>query len=123
MVITLVYDGHLRSLYILPYNPFVTNSFAGLLELPADLTPLLTLESLGRRWTCFLALTLSGLSSIATGLIHPGSFRLHRSSAVFNSCYNIFRIMRRDNLVGGGGSLFISRLVFFILLRYIGLFD
>lgn len=71
MVITLVYDGHLRSLYILPYNPFVTNSFAGLLELPADLTPLLTLESLGRRWTCFLALTLSGLSSIATGLIHP----------------------------------------------------
>lgn len=74
MGIALVYDGHVRSLAILPYNVFVTNSVAGLLELPADLVPVFTLDHLGRRWTCFGALFLSGIAAIASGLLPAGSF-------------------------------------------------
>jgi hypothetical protein len=37
MLITVVYDGHVRSLSILSYSVFITNSVAGALELPADL--------------------------------------------------------------------------------------
>jgi len=68
-VITVVYDGHLRSLSILSYNVFVTNSIAGALELPADLMPILTMDSFGRRWTLSGGLILSGTAAIATGLV------------------------------------------------------
>ncbi|XP_045031392.1 solute carrier family 22 member 5 isoform X2 [Daphnia magna] len=47
MVITVVYDGYVRSLAILPYSVFITNSIAGALELPADLVPVVTLDRLG----------------------------------------------------------------------------
>lgn len=69
MVLTVVYDGYVRSLAILPYSVFITNSVAGSLELPADLVPILTLDRLGRRWTMMLSLTLAGLAGIATGLV------------------------------------------------------
>jgi uncharacterized membrane protein HdeD (DUF308 family) len=69
MVITVVYDGYVRSLAILPYSVFITNSVAGALELPADLVPVVTLDRLGRRWTLMLALSLAGLAGIATGLV------------------------------------------------------
>lgn len=69
MVITVVYDGYVRSLAILPYSVFITNSIAGSLELPADLIPILTLDRLGRRWTLMLALTLAGVAGVATGLV------------------------------------------------------
>jgi hypothetical protein len=74
MMITLVYDGHLRGLFILPYSAFVTNCIAGALELPADLVPLVTLDTIGRRWTCFLALVTSGVSGVITGLIDQGIY-------------------------------------------------
>ena len=74
MMITLVYDGHLRGLFILPYSAFVTNCIAGALELPADLVPLVTLDTIGRRWTCFLALATSGVSGVITGLIDQGIY-------------------------------------------------
>nr|CAH0105985.1 unnamed protein product [Daphnia galeata] len=61
MVITVVYDGYVRSLAILPYSVFITNSVAGALELPADLVPVVTLDRLGRRWTLTMALSLAGL--------------------------------------------------------------
>ena len=73
MIITVVYDGHVRSLSILSYNVFITNSLAGALELPADLVPVLTLDTIGRRWTCFLALALTGAVGIATGLVPLGN--------------------------------------------------
>ncbi|XP_059350997.1 organic cation transporter-like protein [Daphnia carinata] len=69
MVITVVYDGYVRSLAILPYSVFITNSVAGSLELPADLVPVVTLDRLGRRWTLMLALGCAGLAGIATGLV------------------------------------------------------
>ena len=64
----MVYDGHVRSLGILSYSVFVTNSVAGSFELPADMVPVLTLDRLGRRWTLFFSMGLSGIVSIATGL-------------------------------------------------------
>lgn len=70
MVITVVYDGYVRSLAILPYSVFITNSIAGSLELPADLVPVITLDRLGRRWTLMLSLSCAGLAGIATGLVH-----------------------------------------------------
>ena len=72
MLITVVYDGHLRSLSILSYNVFVTNSIAGALELPADLLPILTMDSMGRRWTLSGGLILSGTAAVATGLVPTG---------------------------------------------------
>lgn len=68
MLITMVYDGHVRSLGILSYSVFVTNSLAGSLELPADMVPVATLDRIGRRWTLFFSMGLSGVVSIATGL-------------------------------------------------------
>lgn len=68
MLITLVYDGHVRSLSILSYSVFVTNSLAGSLELPADMVPVLSLDRIGRRWTLFLSMALSGAVSLVSGL-------------------------------------------------------
>lgn len=68
MMITIVYDGYVRSLAILPYSVFFTNSLAGSLELPADLVPIVALDRLGRRWTLLLTMILAGLSGIGTGL-------------------------------------------------------
>ncbi|EFX83170.1 hypothetical protein DAPPUDRAFT_48504 [Daphnia pulex] len=76
MVITVVYDGYVRSLAILPYSVFITNSVAGALELPADLVPVVTLDRLGRRWTLMMALGLAGLAGIATGLVPQSSAML-----------------------------------------------
>nr|CAH0104187.1 unnamed protein product [Daphnia galeata] len=76
MVITVVYDGYVRSLAILPYSVFITNSVAGALELPADLVPVVTLDRLGRRWTLTMALSLAGLAGIATGLVPQNSAML-----------------------------------------------
>lgn len=69
MVITVVYDGYVRSLAILPYSVFITNSIAGALELPADLVPVVTLDRLGRRWTLMMALSMAGLTGVATGIV------------------------------------------------------
>jgi hypothetical protein len=69
MVLTVVYDGYVRSLAILPYSVFITNSVAGALELPADLVPVVTLDRLGRRWTLMMAMGLAGVTGIATGLV------------------------------------------------------
>lgn len=76
MVITVVYDGYVRSLAILPYSVFITNSIAGALELPADLVPVVTLDRLGRRWTLMMALSLAGLAGVATGIVPQSSAML-----------------------------------------------
>ena len=77
MVITVVYDGYVRSLAILPYSVFITNSVAGALELPADLVPVVTLDRLGRRWTLTMALSLAGLAGIAPGLVPQSNVKHH----------------------------------------------
>ncbi|XP_046460210.1 solute carrier family 22 member 13-like [Daphnia pulex] len=76
MVLTVVYDGYVRSLAILPYSVFITNSVAGALELPADLVPVVTLDRLCRRWTLMMAMGLAGLAGIATGLVPQTSAML-----------------------------------------------
>lgn len=68
MLITLVYDGHVRSLSILSYSVFFTNSLAGSLELPADMVPVFSLDRIGRRWTLLLAMGLSGIVSLISGV-------------------------------------------------------
>ena len=84
MLITIVYDGHVRSLSILSYSVFITNSVAGALELPADLVPVITLDRLGRRWTLFLSMLLSGAAGIATGLTPFSKSYLKRNFFFFN---------------------------------------
>ena len=74
MIITVVYDGYVRSLDILPYSVFVTNSVAGALELPADMVPIFTLDRIGRRWTLLMALGGAGVAGIATGLVPSREF-------------------------------------------------
>lgn len=72
VIISVVYDGHVRSLENLPYNIFITNTIGGCLELPADLILLVTMDQLGRRWTFTLSLLVAGLAGIAAGCIPRG---------------------------------------------------
>jgi hypothetical protein len=67
---TVCYDGHVRNLGNLDqYSLYVTFSLTGLLELPADLLTIVTLDYLGRRWTNFGAMAFGALFSlIAAGV-------------------------------------------------------
>ena len=77
MVITLVYDGYARSLEILAYNIFITNTIAGLIEFPANFMPLVMMDQLGRRWTLNISLVLTGLGGIIAGLLPTGIVQLN----------------------------------------------
>lgn len=72
MITATVYDGYVRSLEILDYNVFISNSIAGCLELPGNLLPLLILDTLGRRWSFSLTLLLAGICGVVTGTIPTG---------------------------------------------------
>ncbi|XP_059485227.1 solute carrier family 22 member 1-like isoform X2 [Neocloeon triangulifer] len=65
MLMTVCYDGHVRNLGNLEqFSLYVTFSLTGLLELPADLLTIVTLDYLGRRWTNFGAMALGALFSL-----------------------------------------------------------
>jgi len=51
------------------YSLYVTFSLTGLLELPADLLTIVTLDYLGRRWTNFGAMALGALFSLLAAAV------------------------------------------------------
>ncbi|KAF4518981.1 hypothetical protein B566_EDAN007769 [Ephemera danica] len=70
MLMSLSYDGHVRNLGNLEqYSLYVTFSLTGLLELPADVLTIVTLDSLGRRWTNFGALFFSAFFSVLAAAV------------------------------------------------------
>lgn len=64
MLISLVFDGHIRNVGALGLNVFVTFTVAAATECPADIILTLTLDRWGRRWMAFGTMVLSGLFSI-----------------------------------------------------------
>jgi hypothetical protein len=48
MLVTFLYDGHVRNLVNLNYNIYVTFTLSSALELPSDLLSIIVLEQLGR---------------------------------------------------------------------------
>ena len=66
MLLTLVYDGHVRNVLNLPLNVFVSFTVASATELPADLMVVFFLDRWGRRWFSFGTLVISGILSILT---------------------------------------------------------
>lgn len=64
MLISLVFDGHIRNVGALGLNVFVTFTVAAATECPADIILTLTLDRWGRRWLAFGTMVLSGLFSI-----------------------------------------------------------
>ncbi|XP_065350727.1 solute carrier family 22 member 1-like [Cloeon dipterum] len=69
MLMTVCYDGHVRNLGNLDYSLYVTFALTGLLELPADLLTIFTLDYLGRRWTNFLAMGLGAFFSLIAAAV------------------------------------------------------
>ncbi|XP_071442498.1 organic cation transporter protein-like [Hetaerina americana] len=64
MIISLAYDGHVRSVGNLGYDLFVTFTVACATELPADTTLIIVLDKWGRRWLACGTLVISGVFSI-----------------------------------------------------------
>lgn len=64
MLISLVFDGHIRNVGALGLNVFVTFTVAAATECPADIILTLTLDRWGRRWLAFGTMVLSGVFSI-----------------------------------------------------------
>lgn len=64
MLISLVFDGHVRNVGSLGLNIFVTFTVACATECPADVFLTLTLDRWGRRWLAFGTLVMSGIFSL-----------------------------------------------------------
>lgn len=72
MAISLVFDGHVRSVGSLGLDVFVTFTIACATELPADTLLTLTLDRWGRRWLACLSMFLAGVFSLASVAIPMG---------------------------------------------------
>ncbi|XP_071645804.1 organic cation transporter protein-like isoform X2 [Temnothorax longispinosus] len=64
MVISLVFDGHVRNVNNLGLDVFVTFTIAAFTELPADTFLTLVLDRWGRRWLACGTMVISGIFSI-----------------------------------------------------------
>jgi len=72
MIMSLVYDGHVRSVGSLGLNVFVTFTIACSTEFPADTLLIVVLDRWGRRWLACGTLALSGIFSLLSTLAPPG---------------------------------------------------
>lgn len=75
MLISLVFDGHIRNVGALGLNVFVTFTVAAATECPADIILTLTLDRWGRRWLAFGTMVLSGMFSIVATAVPVGESR------------------------------------------------
>ncbi|CAL4059779.1 unnamed protein product [Meganyctiphanes norvegica] len=71
LVIQLTYDGHMRNTENIGTNVFITFTMSGLIELPADLVTIFSMDWLGRRHTTVWSLVLSGVASLIISLFRP----------------------------------------------------
>ena len=68
MFIASLFDAHIRNIRNLNYSIYATFTVSAALELPADLAAIWGLNWLGRRWSAFLSLALSGGCMAVCGL-------------------------------------------------------
>lgn len=80
MLISLVFDGHIRNVGALGLNVFVTFTVAAATECPADIILTLTLDKWGRRWLAFGTMVLSGVFSIIATAFPVGKY-------IWRNCY------------------------------------
>ncbi|KOC60999.1 Organic cation transporter protein [Habropoda laboriosa] len=71
-IIQMSYDGHIRCLDSLGMDVFTTFTIASATEFPSELLIIYTLDVLGRRWTLFASVVLSGLFSLAAACFSVG---------------------------------------------------
>ena len=67
MFIASLFDAHIRNIRNLNYSIYATFTVSAALELPADLAAIWGLNWLGRRWSAFLSLALSGVCMAVCG--------------------------------------------------------
>ncbi|XP_012276481.1 organic cation transporter protein [Orussus abietinus] len=88
MIISLVFDGHVRNVDNLGLNVFVTFTIASATELPADTFLTAVLDRWGRRWLAFGSMVLSGIFSIWASAVSDHMYAA--SLAIFGRfCVNI----------------------------------
>ncbi|XP_059470665.1 organic cation transporter protein [Neocloeon triangulifer] len=73
MIVSLVYDGHVRSVGALGLNVFVTFTIACSTEFPADTLLILFLDRWGRRWLACGTLIVSGIFSLLSTMVPQGA--------------------------------------------------
>lgn len=72
MIISLVFDGHVRNVGQLGLDVFVTFTVASATELPADSFLTVVLDRWGRRWLACGSMVVSGIFSLAAVAAPPG---------------------------------------------------
>lgn len=72
MMISLVFDGHVRNVDNLGMDLFITFTIASVTEFPADTFLTLTLDRWGRRWLAFGTMVASGLFSLMATAVPVG---------------------------------------------------
>ncbi|XP_066905698.1 carcinine transporter [Halyomorpha halys] len=92
MAVSLVFDGHVRSVRTLGLDVFLTFTITSATELPADTLLTLTLDRWGRRWLACLSMLLAGVFSWATIVLPLGAYSA--AMAILGRCavnisYNI----------------------------------
>nr|XP_034179644.1 carcinine transporter-like [Osmia lignaria] len=70
--IQMAYDGHVRCLTSLGIDVFTTFTIASATEFPAEVLIIYVLDTLGRRWTLFAAVFISGSFSLMAATVHVG---------------------------------------------------
>lgn len=73
MAISLVFDGHVRSVGALGLDIFLTFTIASATELPADTFLTLVMDKWGRRWLACGSMVLSGVFSLLSISVPTGN--------------------------------------------------
>lgn len=72
MIISLVFDGHVRNVETLGLDVFLTFTIATVTEFPADTFLTLVLDVWGRRWLAAGSLAVSGIFSLLATTVPVG---------------------------------------------------
>lgn len=77
MMISLVFDGHVRNINNLQLDIFLTFSIAAATELPADVFLTVVLDRWGRRWIACGLMCISGIFSIWACAVSDSNYHKH----------------------------------------------
>ncbi|KAK0164203.1 hypothetical protein PV328_002858 [Microctonus aethiopoides] len=97
MIISLVFDGHVRNIDNLGLNIFITFTIASAMELPADICLTLVLDRWGRRWVAFGTMVIAGFFSILACTVSNTSLAIAGRFFV-NISYNIGLLYAAESL-------------------------